>query len=913
MTNLMTAGFPRGARASCPHRGPQASSLQMRTGSPRSPMQAGGLRSPASVPPAIRLLLILTTLMLPFTPLEANTQLLKSNWSIQSSAEVLDSGIKISTSTFDTRGWYSTEVPATVLAALVKNNVYRDIYFGKNLETISPEPFQTSWWYRKEFDLNPGIARTDTVRLIFDGINYSANVFVNGKQIAFTEDVTGSFRRFDFDISRLVRKKRNVLAVEVFPPKPGDFTIGFVDWNPTPPDRNMGIWREVKLHTAGAVTLENPFVQTKLDLQSFQEARLTVSATLVNHSNRPVSGKMSGEIEKEITFAQNYSLAPNETKEVQFKPEDFSALILKKPRVWWPNNHGNPELYKLHLSIRDVRGISDSREITFGIREVADYFNKEGHRGYVVNGKKILIRGGGWVDELLMREDEKNLEAQMQYAKHLNLNLIRLEGFWGSSEKLYELADRYGILLMAGFSCQWEWKDYLGKEVDEEFGGVLTKEDIDLVTTYLRDQVLWLRNHPSILVWAVASDMLPHPEAERRYRAELSKIDPTRPVLSATKGFTSKLSGPTAVKMNGPYEYVPPNYWYVDKENGGAFGFDTEVSPGAQPPPMESIQRMFAKEHWWPIDDAWNFHSGRNEFNTMQRYLTAFNKRYGPAESLEDFAKRSQAMNYEAIRAMYESFGVRKPVATGVVQWMLNAAWPKMFWQLYDYYLMPGGAFYAARKANRPVNIAYDYAARTVHIVNDTHVDYPNLRAEVKALSLESKEIFGQILKAFAEPNQSKGIVEIPLKEDVLILDLKLKDNDGKVLADNFYWLPKKPDVLDFKATEWFYTPIETHADLTPLNKLPPAAIQVEQQRSNDEIRVTLKNPGKAIAFFIELKVMNEKTGRSILPVLWDDNYVSLLPGETKQLTARFPENLKDENMILQYSGFNVKEVRRRF
>ena len=317
-----------------------------------------------------------------------------------------------------------------------------------------------------------------------------------------------------------------------------------------------------------------------------------------------------------------------------------------------------------------------------------------------------------------------------------------MEGFWGSSEKLYELADRYGVLVMVGFSCQWEWKDYLGKEVDENFGGILTEEDMKLTVTYLRDQVLWLRNHPSIFVWALASDMLPKPELEKRYRAELASIDTTRPILAATKLFESEISGTTGVKMNGPYEYVTPNYWYVDKKNGGAFGFDTEVSPGAQPPPAESIQRMFSREHYWPVDDVWNFHCGRNEFNSMDRYMDAFNKRYGASENFDEFTMKSQAANYEAVRGMFEAFGVRKPISTGVVMWMLNAAWPKMFWQLYDYYLMPGGAFYAARKANQPLNIVYDYGDHSVYLVNDTYNKYSDLQTEVKIISTDSKELF---------------------------------------------------------------------------------------------------------------------------------------------------------------------------
>lgn len=837
-------------------------------------------------------------------------QVLKEGWLIQSSASVTESGEQISSTLFKHTGWYSTTVPSTVLAALVRNDVYRDLYYGRNLETVSPEPFKSSWWYRREFDLDASL-RAERVHLIFDGINYSANIFVNGTKVASADNVLGSFRRFSVDISRLARKKKNVLAVEVFPPKPGDFTIGFVDWNPLPPDRNMGLWREVKLRATGPVTLEDPFVQSKLDLNSMKDARLTITGTLTNHSNSTVSGTISGEIDGGITFAREYSLAPKEAKEFRFDADKTPQLLVHNPRVWWPNNLGAPELYQLKIAVQDARGLSDARNVTFGIREVADYINEAGHRGYIVNGKKVLIRGGGWVDDLLLSEDERNLEAQVRYAKHLNLNTIRLEGFWGSSEKLYELADRYGLLIMVGFSCQWEWTHYLGKEADEPFGGVQTEEDMQLVTQYLHDQVLWLRNHPSIFVWALASDMLPNPDLEKRERNLLAAVDPSRPILSSTKSWTSEISGPSAVKMNGPYDYVTPNYWYEDKDNGGAFGFNTETGPGPQPPPEESIRRMFSAEHYWPIDDTWDFHSGRNEFSNIQKYMNAFNKRYGEAEDFEDFAKKAQAANYEAIRPMFESFGIRKPLSTGIVQWMLNAAWPKMFWQLYDYYLMPGGAFYGARKANQPVNIAYDYSNHSIYVVNDTYASYSSLHAEVRMLSLQSKDLQSQTLKTSIGPNESKQIYQLTPGEDaapVCFLSLKLKDSDGNVIADNFYWLSSKADVLDTEGTEWYYTPNKEYADFTALKELPAATVHVEQHLLANGISVVLTNTGANIAFFIELKIVGARSGRSVLPVFWDDNYISLLPGESKSLIARFsPQDLRGETPLLQYSAWNVK------
>ncbi|HSP06614.1 MAG TPA: hypothetical protein VLR94_05515, partial [Acidobacteriota bacterium] len=247
----------------------------------------------------------------------SDPQLLKTGWLIRSSADVPAGGEEISKQGFDCRGWYPATVPTTVLSALAANGLYRDLYFGRNMESVSPEPFRTSWWYRREFDL-PAAARSENVRIILDGVNYSANIFVNGAKVAGTDAIFGAFRRFDLDITRLARKKGNVLAVEVFPPRPGDFTIGFVDWNPAPPDQNMGLWREVRVEATGAVTIEHPFVQSKVDLQSLQEARLAVTGTLMNHAGQPVSGTINGEIDGGIHFSQKYSLAAGESREIRF-------------------------------------------------------------------------------------------------------------------------------------------------------------------------------------------------------------------------------------------------------------------------------------------------------------------------------------------------------------------------------------------------------------------------------------------------------------------------------------------------------------------------------------------------------------------------------------------------------------------
>lgn len=833
-------------------------------------------------------------------------------WHLQSSAELSEGGEFLSQPGLDVRSWYPTTVPSTVLAALIENDVYKDPFFGKNLEDIPTEQFKKTWWYRKEFKLDD-IRAGSNARLVLEGINYSANIWLNGKKIASADKVLGAFRQFEIDVTDVLVQETNTLAVEVFPPKPGDFTIGFVDWNPRPPDENMGIWRGVKLRLSGPVSIGDPFVQCEVDLETLEEARLTVSADLTNHTGERISGVLDGEIE-DIQFERSFNLEPHEKQEISFHPEEFGDLTLSHPRLWWPNNMGDPNLYRLKMTATVDGDVSDVQDIRFGIREVSDYINEGGHRGYKINGKKVLIRGAGWVDDLFLVEDPKKIEAQIEYAKHMNLNTLRLEGFWGSSQTLYDLADRNGILLMAGWSCHWEWEDYLGKPVDK-FGGIKTLEEMDLIARSLRDQVVWLRNHPSIFVWVLGSDMLPRPELEKKYYSYLDEVDPTRPRLSACGLTDSEITGPTAVKMNGPYDYVTPNYWYVDKERGGAFGFNTETGPGPQPPPLESIKKMIPQDHLWPIDDYWNFHCGRNEFNTLDRYVHALNNRYGEPETVEEFARVAQVANYEAIRAMFESFGVNKHNTTGIIQWMYNSAWPEMFWQLFDYYLMPNGAFYGVKMGSEPLNIVYNLVDKDIYVVNDTLDSFDDLTAEVRVLDIDSKVLLMENIPVSIGENTAIKIFEMPRIESlssVYFIDLRLKNTSGETLGRNFYWLSTKEDVLDEEGSLWFVTPNKTFADLKGLKDLPDAKVETKYQvidlGDRQEMQITLENVSDRIAFFLELNIAGSETGNSILPIFWDDNYVSLLPGETRKISARFLiEDLKGEAPVFRLSGWNVK------
>ena len=845
------------------------------------------------------------------------------SWKIQPGDQLSVGGDNISTTGFETDTWYDAQVPSTVLASLVDQGRYKDLYFGKNLSDVPKGRFEQPWWYRNEFVLKGDYAQAVTV-LKFDGINYAANIWLNGRQVADAKQVYGAFRRFRFNVSEFVKKGDNVLAMEVIPPGPGDFSTGFVDWNPPAPDRNMGIFRPVTLHHCKNVSIDYPFIRTDLDTDKLDRADLTVSAELTNHSDRSVAGVLVGSIES-INFETSVTLKAGERKTVTFTPEHNKDLVVNQPRLWWPYEIGEPNLYNLRLEFVLDGEICDECHTAFGIRRVEDYLNEQGHRGYKINGRKILIKSAGWSDDMLLADTPEKLEAQIRYVKHMNLNCIRLEGIWGKDHTLYDLCDRYGILMMVGWSCHWEHEQYLGKPVDERFGGIASPEDIDLIGQSWNDQVIWLRNHPSIFVWTVGSDKIPHPLLERRYIDTFEKYDPGRPYLASTGGvgseqaiigsevIVSDVSGPTGVKMLGPYAYTPPVYWFEDKKRGGAYGFNTETGPGAQVPVLESLKKMIPAEHLWPIDEYWDFHCGLNEFSNLDRYCMALEKRYGPVDNVEQFACKAQIMNYELIRPMFEAFRANAGIATGLVQWMLNAAWPKMYWQLYDWYLNPTGAFYGTKKACEPLQLIYNYSSRSVFLVNSTRRSSENLTAEIRIFDLHSIEIFHNKQTVCTEPQSSIEIFTLPDFPDITatyFLDMRLIGKDGSQTASNFYWLSTQSDVLDYQAKvdPWeYYTPSKQYADFTLLNSLSPTTVKMrrEIQTDNNRLTVELENTGESIAFAVKLDIIDSKTGEAIVPVFWQDNYIALLPGERRTIHAEF--NKDASNIKLDVQGWNVE------
>jgi exo-1,4-beta-D-glucosaminidase len=846
---------------------------------------------------------------------------LNTGWIVFSSQKTDAAGSTISKPGFILNNSYKTDIPKTILAALVENGVYKDPYTGLNLSKISQEPFQYPWWYRKEFNINE-TGKKNNYLLTLEGINYKADLWLNGEKAAGNDIIEGPFGIYSFDVTKYIVTGKNVIAIEVSPPKPGDFTIGFVDWNPSPPDHSMGLWRGVKLKKTGIVSLDNVFIKTKINKKTLDEAELTISGILKNYSNQKADVVVKGSFELNKIFSKSFTIEPNSEFEFSISPRDESKLKLSNPHLWWPNNMGEHYLYTLAIHVDVGNKISDKQNIRFGIREVEDFINEKGYRGYKINGKKVVIKGAGWVDDLFLNDSDAKVTDQVKYAKQMNLNTLRLEGFWGKNETLYNAADENGILIMAGWSCQWDWKEYCASE-ETQYSCVTLPKDIELQSRAYNQQVKWLRNHPSIFVWVLGSDKYPSPELMKRITAYLNRTDTTRPRLLSAAGIkitkeenADSIYDEPKVKMLGPYLYEPPRYWYVDTTHGGAYGFNTETGPGPQVPPIESLKKMLPTKDLWPIDSAWNYHCGRNEFGNLDRYINVFNKRYGETSSAEEFAMKSQMSNYEAMRPMFESFGVNKFNSTGIIQWKFNSAFPEIYWQLFDSYLMPNGAFYGAMKGCQPLNLVYNYKDKNIYAVNDYYKNYNGLKSDIKILNAESKIIFEKGKEFSIDENSSIKIIDLPEINDtskLFFINLELKDNSGNPISDNFYWISSKEDSLDFINSQWFYTPMKSYADLKEINKLPKTTISYSEKyiSKNDEenIEVTLDNNSDKLAFFIELKVVDQKTGKSFLPIYWSDNYISLLPHSTRKITGTFrmPDNKHLPQLII--NGWNVSKL----
>jgi exo-1,4-beta-D-glucosaminidase len=833
---------------------------------------------------------------------------LTQGWALRSADSVTDSGATLSQVGYRTPDWYPIVLPSTVLAGLVANDVYPNIYFGTNLQSV-PDLTTQNWWYRGEFNA-PALSAGQQYWLRFKGISYRAQIWLNGTEI--DPNAVGTMVVHEYNVTNLINAgATNALAILVTPPAHDcqDLSFCTVDWNPEAPDMNAGLWGKTFLDTTGPVALRDPYVKTVLPLPTTDSADLTVYVDAANPTSAPVTTTISGTITKSgyrsISFGQTVTLNANERREIA-----FPQLHVSSPALWWPYQFGSPELYHLALSATTGGAISDTKAIDFGIRQFTDYrttVNGTSFVGYKVNGRPIFFRGGGYVWDLLQRFDPKSAAATIQYVKSMGLNTIRFEGTVGY-EDLYDLADKAGVMLMAGFVCCSAWEN-----------DKWTAEQEQVAHASLESQMRNLRAHPSTLVWAFGSDCPVSAAHLQQYKDIASSLHWQDPTLDSVATWCNSNAG---MKMDGPYSWEPPTLWWDTSQAGSAFGTTAEEGTES-PPPLESLQKFIGPADLWPIGSVWNYHAGKAKsvFDNISRFTDGVDNRYGKTGSAAEYAKKSEVMNYENTRSFFEAWNAGENATTfGTIFWMLNGVWPSVHWNLYDWYYAPGGGFFGAKKANEPVHIAYDYFSGKVVAYNSTLTAQTGMTATAALYNIQdhlaqkywtARPVSNLTVPADAATN----VLTIPPVSGLsptYFIRLQLKDATGAVVSNNLYWYSTSPDRLGNSHT-WWKTAIHRYADLTGLNSLAEnpnvtAAVTRTVAGGQETATITLTNTNASnIAFFLRPEIAAGDGGTEVLPIDYSDNYVSLFPGESTTITARYATaDLGGKAPYLRLRGYNV-------
>jgi exo-1,4-beta-D-glucosaminidase len=838
---------------------------------------------------------------------------LKDTWGMESAVTDTSAGSKISKAGFKTDNWYKVSVPTTVIAGLIANKVYNfDPFYGKNFDKLGDPRLDKPWWFRKQFEL-PASENGKNVVLKLHGINYKANVWLNGVLIADSTQVIGPFRIIELDITKHIKYKgANVLAIEIKRPfnpqkRGGDLAIDYADWIHYPPDFNNGIINNMEIKTFRKVGVEYPLVTTKFDLPSTAVAHLEVDAMAVNYTDKPQDAIVKGKINSEINFEQKVHLMPREKKQIIFAAADYPQLNVKNPRVWWPWQYGKPELNRIELSMSSGGELSNKISDNFGIREVSSILidDKKG-REFIVNGKQIMLRGAAWSPDIFERRSKLREEQELKLVRDMNMNIVRSEGKL-EDDGFYDLCDKEGLLVMSGWMCCGAWQ--YPEKWDAAKRMIAMSSDSSVM--------YWLRNKPSMLVWLNGSDMVPRDKTvEADWLAIEADLKWPNPTAGSAAENISKISGNTGVKMAGPYDWVPPSYWEADTAKyGGAWSFATEISPGPSIPPYESLIKFIPKDSILNNSPDWLYHCGTGNFGNTNKFDTALYARYGTPASIQQYLAFAQAQNYEGHRAMMEAYGLKKyHNATGVVQWMLSNPWPSLIWHTYDYYLYPGGTYFGMKKSMEPLHVMYSYQSNSVDIINSFSREYSGLKVSAAVYNLDGTEKFTKEITTEVDADGTKACFLLPSADglsSVYFLRLELKDAEGKIKSINWYWLSGKKDELNWKKSTWYFTPQSAFTDYTGLQNLAPTTLSVHHVISKADgsttSKITVTNTGKSVAFFVHLRTLKEKGGDDILPVIFDDNYLLLAPGESRTIDCSYEDRYAGAGTpYLSVSGWNI-------
>jgi len=892
---------------------------------------------------------------------------LTGGWKIQSSAVVGHDGATISQRAYSTKGWLPISEPETLMAGLLENGRYPDIFFSDNLAKVPTEQFDVTWWYREQMNVHPNAHPNAHPRhgehtfLVVNGIGGEADLWLNGVKLADRAQLQGSYGQFEYDITEHVREGANAIALEVSKnndefntdpttPVGKHLTLNMVDWNPPSPDRYTGLQFAPELKRTGPVSMRNAHVlQHNADDMSASD--LTVKAELRNHTDATQRIDLSGSIRGDHThrgFAKHLILAPRATEVVTITAAEEPQLHLSHPDVWWPYQMGAQPLYRLEVSAEVGGQRSDQHREDFGIRTVTSRLTPvvpgktlgpDGYRQFLINGVPFVVRGGGWSQDMFLRYAHRTAADQLDYVKNLGLNAIRFEGNFPPDD-LFDQLDRAGILALTGWQCCDRWEDDVSTW-DDHLRANAANQAAHVAQT--------LRRHPSVFTFFLGSDQAPGPDKEAIYLDAFAAADWQTPLVASAWYRSSGQLGPSGSK-EGSYNYAPPSYWWANGPesatvipdlmflfNGSGWGFESEASPGNTIPTQDSLDRFLTvadqKKIWDPIT-ATGSTAGEDLFHTsayteyykvarMGVYNTALWNRYGHWSDMASYQRIAQLGQYEVNRALFEAYiGSSKDPAnptTGIIYWMLNKAWPSLQWSLFGTDFDQAGGYFGAKKANEPVHILYSYGDGSIKVANLTNTLQTDLHAEVELVDLDgtvrhaenvavpalSSQDVQTVLIAKAPPDMSRTyFVKLTLRRGAL------------VVSRNDYWLSTKPDTVDWETTHANFqgyanfTP-DGYADLTGLQQLAEAPVQLTASTalsgSEAVTRVTITHVGEsAPALLIRGDLF--AAGQQVLPIQWSDNDLTLWPGESRTIAARYrAADLRGSAPTVRLTGFNVQ------
>lgn len=879
-------------------------------------------------------------------PVQSGEWIISDGWEMTDGKTAMASNKSIFDPQYSTSAWYNATVPGTVLTTLVNQGVYADPYFGLNNMNIPESLSRTDWWYRCKFTV-PKDIDGNQLRLLFNGINYKADIYLNGKSLG---DMKGAFIRGEFNITDLVNKNgENILAVHVFPPhNPGIpheqsmiagqglnggvlstdgptfiSSIGW-DWIPGIRDRNTGIWQDVRLKVGGDIIIGDPLVTTDILLPDTTQAKISIKNIVKNITSKTVNGTLTAKIEN-INISLPFTLAANEEKEITFTPEQFKELNIKNPRLWWPNGYGRPELYNLDLTVQSNNKVSDTKSLKFGIREMSyelmvndnsqnkrvlytpnetvnkgkpvfDYINrvaftKDNNLPTIakdadtsglqplsnddpvgpffairVNGVRIFCRGGNWgMDDGMKRVSRERLEPYIRLHKDANFNIIRNWTGETTEEDFYALCDEYGMLV---------WNDFWITTDD-----TVEPSDFPLFVKNATDAVRRFRNHPSIAVWCPRNEGFAPKQLEESISVMMAKEDPTRHYHGQSRFLNMGTSGPWGY-------FKDPSKYYTEN----AKGFNTEMGSYAIPT-ANTIRKFIAPEDQWPINDVWAYHDLHHTTQNFGDFINAVD-RYGKAESMEDFSRKSQFVTYDAWRNMLEAWNSKMwNNTTGLILWMSHPAWPSMIWQTYTYDYETPGSYFGAKKACEPIHIQMNLPENDVMIINTTLNDYKSVTAGLRFIDLQGKELYKKNIKLDAKANSATKCF-VPEKGNNLpqlyLARLELKDAKGKVLSINDYWMTNG-DKKSYEA----------------INMLPSTTVIIKTISSKGKTWVEVSNPSKTLAVAVKLNVVDKNSKEILLPAYFSDGYINLLGGEKRLVELDIPKSITNYNIVAE--GYNTK------